>query len=240
VALDDVTDLSRAVRVLAWGELARQIAHEIKNPLTPIRLGVQHLRRAYEAPRQDFGEVLDHTSRQILAEIERLDAVARAFSRFGAPPAGQEPLASVDAAAVAQDTAALYGLGDEGRVSVDGESRMQVLARRDELKEVLINLVENARAAGAENVTIRLAVGAEMEIAVQDDGPGISAEDLPRVLDPQFSTTTSGAGLGLAICRRLVESWGGRITVASDVGQGTTVRLMLAAAGSAGSAGSAG
>jgi signal transduction histidine kinase len=227
VALDDVTDLSRVVRVLAWGELARQIAHEIKNPLTPIRLGVQHLRRAYEAPRQDFGDVLDRTSRQILAEIERLDAVARAFSRFGAPPAGQEPLAQVDAAAVAQDTAALYALGEQGRVAVTGAGPLLVRARRDELKEVLINLVENARAAGAGNVTIRLADGAEASIAVEDDGPGISPEDLPRVLDPQFSTTTSGAGLGLAICRRLVESWEGRIAVESQPGAGTTVRLVL-------------
>jgi nitrogen fixation/metabolism regulation signal transduction histidine kinase len=227
VALDDVTDLSRVVRVLAWGELARQIAHEIKNPLTPIRLGVQHLRRAYEAPRQDFGEVLDHTSRQILAEIERLDAVARAFSRFGAPPAGQEPLAKVDAAAVAQDTAALYALGEQGRVTVAGPRPVPVFARRDELKEVLINLVENARAAGAANVTIELTAGTEVAIAVQDDGPGISPDDLPRVLDPQFSTTTSGAGLGLAICRRLVESWGGHIAVESAPGNGTTVRLVL-------------
>jgi nitrogen fixation/metabolism regulation signal transduction histidine kinase len=227
VALDDVSDLSRVVRVLAWGELARQIAHEIKNPLTPIRLGVQHLRRAYEAPRGDFGEVLDHTSRQILAEIERLDAVARAFSRFGAPPAGQEPLARVDAAAVAQDTAALYALGEQGRVEVTGARPLMVHARRDELKEVLINLVENARAAGATNVTIRLTDGTEAAVAVEDDGPGISAEDLPRVLDPQFSTTTSGAGLGLAICRRLVESWDGRIPVERAPGTGTTVRLVL-------------
>jgi nitrogen fixation/metabolism regulation signal transduction histidine kinase len=231
VALDDVTDLSRVVRVLAWGELARQIAHEIKNPLTPIRLGVQHLQRAYEAPRGDFGEVLDHTSRQILAEIERLDAVARAFSRFGAPPAGQEPLARVDAAAVAQDTAALYALGEQGRVVVTGARPLMVRARPDELKEVLINLVENARAAGAANVAIRLSDGTESTIAVEDDGPGIAAADLPRVLDPQFSTTTSGAGLGLTICRRLVESWDGRISVESSPGRGTTVRLVLRSAG---------
>ena len=110
----------------------------------------------------------------------------------------------------------------------DLNSALQVMLA---FKEVLINLIENARAAGAENVTMRLAAGTEMEIAVQDDGPGISPEDLPRVLEPQFSTTTSGAGLGLAICRRLVESWGGRITVASGAGQGTTVRLMLRLAG---------
>jgi nitrogen fixation/metabolism regulation signal transduction histidine kinase len=228
VALDDVTDLSHAVRILAWGELARQIAHEIKNPLTPIRLGVQHLRRAFDASRGDFPDVLDRTSRQILAEIERLDAIARAFSRFGAPPAGTEPLGEVDAAEVARDTAALYALGEQEFVRVEGVTPARALARRDELKEVLINLVENARAAGASAVTIRFQPsGTELDVAVEDNGRGISAEDLPRVLEPQFSTTTSGAGLGLAICRRLVESWDGRIAVESAVGSGTTVRLAL-------------
>jgi two-component system, NtrC family, nitrogen regulation sensor histidine kinase NtrY len=230
VALDDVTDLSHAVRILAWGELARQIAHEIKNPLTPIRLGVQHLRRAFDASRGDFPEILDRTSRQILAEIERLDAIARAFSRFGAPPAGTEPLGPVDAGDVARDTAALYALGEEEVVRVDGVAPATVVARRDEFKEVLINLVENARAAGASRVTIRLRPsGADLEVAVEDNGRGIPADDLPRVLEPQFSTTTSGTGLGLAICRRLVESWGGRIAVESEPGVGTTVRLMLRA-----------
>jgi signal transduction histidine kinase len=230
VALDDVTDLSHAVRILAWGELARQVAHEIKNPLTPIRLGVQHLRRVFDASRGDFPEILDRTSRQILAEIERLDAIARAFSRFGAPPAGTEPLGSVDVAEVARDAAALYALGEQEVVRVEGVPPAPALARRDELKEVLINLVENARVAGARVVTIRLG-GADDEVAimVEDDGRGIPAEDLPRVLEPRFSTTTSGTGLGLAICRRLVESWNGRIAVESTEGVGTTVRLVLRA-----------
>jgi len=228
VAVDDVTDLARAVRVLAWGELARQIAHEIKNPLTPIRLGVQHLRRAYDAPRGEFADTLDRTSRQILAEIERLDAIARAFARFGAPPAGAEPLGHVDVAEVARDTAALYALGTDVTVAVEAEGRVPALARRDELKEVLINLVENARAAGATTIGIRVAgEGNGAGVAVRDDGRGIAASDLPRIFEPQFSTTTSGTGLGLAICRRLVESWGGTIAVESDVGRGTTVRLQL-------------
>jgi signal transduction histidine kinase len=228
VAVDDVTDLARAVRVLAWGELARQVAHEIKNPLTPIRLGVQHLRRAYDAPRGDFADTLDRTSRQILAEIERLDAIARAFSRFGAPPAGAEPLAPVDVAEVARDTAALYALGESGAVRVVADGPVPAQARRDELKEVLINLVENARAARARDITIEVSRrGRGVAVAVRDDGEGIAAGDLPRVFEPRFSTTTSGAGLGLAICKRLVESWGGRIAVESEVGRGTTVRLAL-------------
>jgi nitrogen fixation/metabolism regulation signal transduction histidine kinase len=232
VALDDVTDLARAVRVLAWGELARQIAHEIKNPLTPIRLGVQHLRRAYDAPRGDYGDVLERTSRQILAEIERLDAIARAFSRFGAPPSGAEPLGRVDAVEVARDTAALYALAEGPGVHVEADAPALVRARRDELKEVLINLIENARAAGAGAITI--AAGSEnggCVLTVRDDGRGIPPEDLHRVFEPQFSTTTSGTGLGLAICRRLVESWGGRIAVESAPDRGTTVRVILLAAG---------
>ncbi|HET7039126.1 MAG TPA: ATP-binding protein, partial [Gemmatimonadales bacterium] len=228
VALDDVTDLARAVRVLAWGELARQIAHEIKNPLTPIRLGVQHLRRVYDAPRGNFAETLDQTSRQILAEIERLDAIARAFSRFGAPPSGGEPLGRVDVVEVARDTAALYALGDTEGVQVVADGPVPAQARRDELKEVLINLIENARAASARQIAIEVGRAPDgVAVLVRDDGRGILADDLPRVFEPRFSTTTSGAGLGLAICKRLVESWGGRIAVESEAGRGTVVRLLL-------------
>ncbi len=227
VALDDVTDLARAVRVLAWGELARQVAHEIKNPLTPIRLGIQHLRRSFNAPRGDYAETLDRTSKQMLAEIERLDAIARAFSRFGAPPAEAEPLEVVDLVEVARDTAALYTLGESDAVRVESEGPATGTARRDELKEVLINLIENARTAGARHVTISLAAANETaSIALRDDGQGIPPEDLPRIFEPQFSTTTSGTGLGLAICKRLVESWGGEIAVESG-GDGTTVTIRV-------------
>jgi two-component system nitrogen regulation sensor histidine kinase NtrY len=228
VALDDVTDLARAVRVLAWGELARQIAHEIKNPLTPIRLGVQHLRRAYRTPRGDYDEVLDRTSRQILAEIERLDAIARAFSRFGAPPSGAEPLGRVDAVEVVRDTAGLYALADGAGVRVEADGLVPVLARPDELKEVLINLIENARAAGASAIVLTVAAPEGTPVlVVRDNGHGMPAEHLARLFEPQFSTTTSGTGLGLAICRRLVESWGGRIMVESAPAAGTTVRVEL-------------
>lgn len=230
LTLDDTTELSRAVRVLAWGELARQVAHQIKNPLTPIRLGIQHLTRAYARPREDFSEVLGRTSRQMLAEIERLDAIARAFSRFGAPPAELAPLAPVEVAGIARDTAALYSLGDEGRVAVEGDVSATGLARRDELKEVLINVIENAHAADATSVTITVAAlpAGGARIVIVDDGRGVPPEHLARVFEPQFSTTTSGSGLGLTICRRLVESWGGTIALESAPDGGTTVTIALA------------
>ncbi|HMH84188.1 MAG TPA: ATP-binding protein [Gemmatimonadales bacterium] len=228
VALDDATALTRAARVLAWGEMARQVAHEIKNPLTPIRLGIQHLQRAREKQEgRDFDATLAETAERILAEIDRLDAIARAFSRFASPALEALPLESVDLHAVAREVVRLYTLGgtDAGaRVELAGAAGPPASARRDEVKEVLVNLLENSRNAGARHVTVRISDGG-CGLAVEDDGRGIAPDVLPRVFDPAFSTTSSGSGLGLAIARRLVESWGGTIGLTSLQGRGTTVTI---------------
>src|SRR4029079_19660128 len=106
--------LSRAERGLAWGEMARQVAHEIKNPLTPVRLGIQHLQRAHRDRRPDFDQTLDDTARRILSEIDRLDTIARAFSRFAAPGAEPPPLERLDVVAVATEGVQLYRLAGGG------------------------------------------------------------------------------------------------------------------------------
>jgi two-component system nitrogen regulation sensor histidine kinase NtrY len=234
LTLDDVTELARAQRVLAWGEMARQVAHEIKNPLTPIRLGVQHLRRA--RGREDFDAVLEQKVTRILAEIDRLDEIAREFSRYGGAPAARPPSEPTHGVAIVRDVVTLETMG-EGQVrwtlDVDGEPP-SALARGDELREVLLNLFENSRLAGSSNVraavhTVRDDEGSPaVEIVVADDGGGIADDVLPRIFEPHFSTRTSGSGLGLAITRRLVESWGGTVTIDSAVGKGTTVRVRLA------------
>jgi signal transduction histidine kinase len=237
-AAADVERGQEAQRVLAWGEMARQVAHEIKNPLTPIRLGIQHLMRLHRERPAELGGVLDSTGRRILAEIDRLDAIARAFSRFALPTAERPPLEAVDASAVVREVVGLYQLGETPvRWEVTAEPGIAVRARRDELSEVLVNLFENARDAGATRVEVHAArCGPEpggpadlaARIEVRDDGRGIPAELVPRVFEPRFSTTTSGSGLGLAIARRLVEGWGGTIAIASTPGAGTTVTLRLA------------
>lgn len=226
------TQEQRTARVLAWGEMARQVAHEIKNPLTPIKLSVQHLRRAHADGRPDFGEILNTNVEQILAEIDRLSEIARVFSRYGAPPEAAGPLEPVDVGAVIREALTLYRAGDarvEYRDSVEvGLPRAR--GRASELKEVILNLVENAHAAldgeGRVVVTART-VGQTVEIAVSDNGPGIPAEFLPQIFEPHFSTRSSGTGLGLAIVRRLVESWGGSVAAESEPGQGTTVYVRM-------------
>ncbi len=233
IALDDITELSRAARVLAWGEMARQVAHEIKNPLTPIRLGMQHLLRVRDRA-EDFDRSFTETTTRILAEIDRLDAIARAFSRFGAPAADRVPLEAVNLVAVAREVVQLYALGaephrDAARFTVTGSGGAPAQARRDEVMEVLVNLLENARQAGARQVTVNVADDG-LTLTVSDDGRGIAPGTLSRVFEPAFSTTSSGSGLGLAIARRLVESWGGEIGLLSTPEKGTRVWLRLRAA----------
>ncbi len=236
LTIDDLTELARAQRVLAWGEMARQVAHEIKNPLTPIRLGMQHLRRAYVDGRGNFAEVLDRNVTRVLEEIDRLDEIARAFSRYGTAPDQRAPGAPIDAAAIVRDVVALERIGQGSVVwSVDGADAPRfAIARDDELREVLLNLLENARHANARVVTARVASSdGAVTIAVTDDGEGIPPELQSRVFEPHFSTRTSGSGLGLAISRRLIDGWGGAIRLDSEAGRGTTVTMTLRAAGDA-------
>ena len=174
---------------------------------------------------------MEETAVRILAEIDRLDTIARAFSRFAAPALAQDPVEPVDLAAIAGEVVQLYQLAGEGavatvRLEVAGAAWGQ--SRRDELKEVLVNLLENARNAGARTITVEVSVGC---VAVRDDGSGIPPSLLPRIFEPRFSTTTSGSGLGLAIVRRLVESWGGMVEVDSVVGRGTTATVSFAISG---------
>jgi nitrogen fixation/metabolism regulation signal transduction histidine kinase len=233
LSLEDVTDELRSERILAWGEMAQQVAHEVKNPLTPIKLGVQHIRRAWEDGTPDYEEILTRNVDTILIEIDRLAAIASSFSRFAAPtPAGDAPLEAVDLVRVVGEVLDLYAAGG-GAVEFIFTKKSDlppILGRSGELKEVLINLLENARAAlpmGGKVVVEAEARGREVDLNVRDNGTGIPPELLARIFDPHFSTRSTGTGLGLAIVRRLVESWGGRVKAESRAEKGTVLRLRL-------------
>jgi signal transduction histidine kinase len=212
--------------------MARQVAHEIKNPLTPIRLGVQHLKRAHRDGRVDYERVLEQNVGRILAEIDRLDEIARAFSRYGTAPAERPAGVPIDVAAIVRDVVELERMG-EGEVDwrVSGTDEPAVgIATGDELREVLLNVLENARLASARRVDVNVGRNdGRVEIVVEDNGVGIPDDVLPKIFEPHFSTRTSGSGLGLAISRSIVDAWGGEISVSSARGQGTRVVIALAA-----------
>ncbi|MDX1647605.1 MAG: ATP-binding protein, partial [Longimicrobiales bacterium] len=235
VALDDVTDELRAERVLAWGEMARQVAHEVKNPLTPIKLSIQHVKRAWTDDHPDFEGILQRNADAMLAEIDRLAEIAQSFSRFGAPGSQDAPMEAVFVGDVVDEVMALYG-GSAARIrfEADVERRLPpVLARTTELKEVLVNLLENARLAGRDGTRVWIQARRSprdpetVVLSVHDDGAGIPPDVLPRVFEPQFSTRSKGTGLGLAIVQRVVRAWGGSVAVESEVGEGTTVSVRL-------------
>ncbi len=223
LALDDLTDATQAARVLAWGEMARQVAHEIKNPLTPIRLGMQHLERVRRDRPEALPAAFQETAARILGEIDRLDTIARAFSRFGLPAGEQGALEAVELAAAAREAVSLYQLARDGlQVELVTGAPVRRPARRAEVKEVLGNLIEHARNAGARRIRVLVD---HAGLAVEDDGRGMPEELLARIFEPRLSTTTSGAGLGLPIVKRLVEGWGATVSVWSELGRGTRVTI---------------
>ena len=168
--------------------------------------------------------MLEQNVERILAEIDRLDEIARAFSRYGTAPAERRQAAPIDVAAIVRDVVELERMGEgevEWRLSGADEPAIAI-ASGDELREVVLNVLENARLANARHVDVALASSdGRVDIAVADDGVGIPDEVLPKIFEPHFSTRTSGSGLGLAISRSLVDAWGGEITVSSTRGSGT-------------------
>jgi two-component system nitrogen regulation sensor histidine kinase NtrY len=151
LSIEDITDELRTERILAWGEMAQQVAHEVKNPLTPIKLSVQHIQRAWKDQKGEFETVLERNVGAILSEIDRLAEIATGFSRFGVPgAAGDVPLEAVDVGAVAREVLTLYRGGEGGPIEFAADipdDLPLISARETEFKEVLSNLFENARSA---------------------------------------------------------------------------------------------
>ena len=235
LSLEDVTDELRSERIVAWGQMARQVAHEVKNPLTPIKLSVEHVRRAWHDRRRDFSAILERNVESILREIDRLAEIARSFSRYGSPRKASElPLGGVRLNVAVEEILALYQSDEQGIViHTDLPAGLPpVRARESEFKEVLINLLENAREAVKPSGRVHIgASGGDRSVRLQvsDDGRGIEPELLGRIFEPRFSTSSTGTGLGLAIVQRLVRSWGGRVSAESTPGVGTTMSIRFVA-----------
>ena len=227
VVFEDVTELIRSQKLAAWSEMARQVAHEIKNPLTPIKLSAQFVGRAWRDEKENFGEILEDGLGSIGEQVEILRRIAAEFSQFGRrQELKPEPL---DLAALLNEVLAPYR-GETLQVEWSGIETLTVTADREALRKVLLNLVENARQAmeGSGRLGVSLASRAgRTELALRDHGPGIPEEALERLFEPYFSTKTSGTGLGLAISAQLVEEMGGELSVKNHPEGGAVATLAL-------------
>ncbi len=254
IVFEDVTELIRSKQLIAWSEMARQVAHEIKNPLTPMKLSAQQVLRAYRDRADDFDRVLEDGVATIIEQIESLRRIAVEFSQFSRMP--ERRIENVDINMVLEESLVQYErtIGTTVEIVKDLDRSIPKLRLdRDELKRVFLNLIENAVQAMPDGGRLRARsgrwreasrrsryefsissrdayqepLGNYVEISLTDTGIGISPHDSGKLFEPNFSTKTHGSGLGLAICRGIIDGYGGEIGIESTPHVGTRVSIRL-------------
>ena len=231
VVFNDLTEIARAEKALAWQEVARRMAHEIKNPLTPIQLSTEHMIKKWQSRDEDFGKIFDRSTKAIIKEVESLKNLVNDFSRFGKMPEIRKTPVSVPA--IAGEVIELYkdykdvvikmsSRGEETPVELDPE----------QFKRVIINIVGNAIQAmhskGKVDIRIEYDVRANrVLIDIADNGPGIRDEDKEKLFLPYFSTKKDGTGLGLAIASKVVTDHRGYIRILDNEPSGTIFSIEL-------------
>jgi nitrogen fixation/metabolism regulation signal transduction histidine kinase len=222
--------LADAERVAAWQDMARRIAHEIKNPLSPIQIAIETLRKAHQKRLPEFDEIFEESTRAILEEVRRMEHIVREFSEFARLPRAKP--GALELGALIDDTLALYQPEDVPVEVVHGAASIALHADREQLTQVLVNLLQNAadaaRSAAAPQVTVRTEIlpGAAL-VHIDDNGPGIPEAERERVFEPYYTTKDHGTGLGLAIVRRIAFDHEGSVQVSASPLGGARFSLRL-------------
>ncbi len=224
--------LVQAERVAAWRELARRLAHELKNPLFPLQITVENMMRARERYPEQFDEVFREGAATLLAELSQLKQIVGRFSDFAKMPAPQ--IQPVEFNALVTDTLKLFA-GQLAQARVQAVTELDAAVRTvpvdaEQMARVLRNLVLNAIDAMPEGGTLTVrtaALAGGVRLAISDTGQGLTPEECARLFTPYYTTKTHGTGLGLAIVQSVVSDHGGRISVESEKGKGSTFRIEL-------------
>jgi signal transduction histidine kinase len=227
-------ELGRTHELKAWADMSRQVAHDIKNPLTPIQLAAEHLQRVHEDQQRPMGPVFDQCISTVLHQVRLLRQIASEFSNFATAPSPR--LVRVPVLRLLEEVVQPYraGLASVTRIDIDvPPDTPDALADRTLLARALTNLIENALQAMPAGGSLQLRASADppahVRIVCADTGVGMSEDAVARAFEPHFSTKTSGSGLGLANARRNIEACGGSISMESTPGQGTTLVVRLPA-----------
>lgn len=226
---DSERKLSQTNRELAWRQMARQVAHEIKNPLTPMRLSIQHLERAWKVKSNSLDKMFPRVMKTLMVQIDSLVRIANSFHEFAKMPDPVKDKIMVNE--VLLEVVDLYAQSEEATWLIDiPQEKFYAFSDRDQLSRCFNNIIKNALQAIDENGTIHISMAIENQhalIHIKDNGKGMTEEVQKKVFEPNFSTKNSGMGLGLAIVRRIIESSGGSINFESKLNKGTTFIINL-------------
>ena len=222
--------LASSERESAWREMARQVAHEIKNPLTPMKLSIQHLEKSWDEQAPDWDQRLKRFSAALIEQIDSLSAIATEFSDFAKMPLPVNE--RLDLNDVIRAALSLYRDISPVRFRFTPEEERYVVCDRRQLLRVLTNLLNNAIQAIGQKVDGEISIsvttaGPDHEIRISDNGPGIPPAQSEKIFHPNFTTKSGGTGLGLAIVREIVNSQGGAVSFISEEGTGTTFIITL-------------
>jgi nitrogen fixation/metabolism regulation signal transduction histidine kinase len=237
LVFDDITELLQAQREAAWGEVARRLAHEIKNPLTPIQLSAERIRKKLlDVIDPTSAELLDRATQTIVQQVEAMRDMVNAFSEYARAPAMNRTLLNINHLII--QVADLYpAQHNQPVVRLDlEESLPDISVDGARMRQVLHNLIRNALEAleSQDNGEVVLSTKFVekkkrhyIQIVVRDNGPGLPADSREKIFEPYVTTKAKGTGLGLAIVKKLVEEHGGEISIESEVNEGTSVKLLL-------------
>ncbi len=223
--------LAQNEREMAWREMARQVAHEIKNPLTPMKLNIQYLRQAMKNNQPNVKELTERVSESIIEQIDNLSYIASEFSNFAKMPEAKPDLLNV--AELLRTAAELYLNTEDLKVSFQmNTNKIMVISDKSQLLRVFTNILENAKQAIPEERNGEITIATSFEegfvtIAFTDNGSGIDDEAAQRIFQPYFTTKSSGTGLGLAMTRKIIEFWKGEIWFETQQNEGTTFYIKL-------------
>lgn len=225
-------ELAKAEREAAWKEMAQQVAHEIKNPLTPMKLNLQHLQRRLQQDPGNSEELrpqVEKLTQNIIEQINSLNKIASDFSKFAKPI--REPFKIVELNELITSVADLYSNNEEIDLHVEiPEKPVCVVGVADELRRVFINLAKNGIEAMNNSGILTLKMrrtGNKATVTIADNGEGICSENRDKIFVPNFSTKSSGTGLGLAISKQIIEAHNGTIAFTSETGKGTSFTVTL-------------
>jgi PAS domain S-box-containing protein len=236
IVFDDITTLLQAQREAAWGEVARRLAHEIKNPLTPIQLSAERLRRKYLGTSSGEADLLDRATHTIIQQVEAMKQMVNAFSEYARTPTMQ--VSRFDVNALITEVSELYA-HQEKPLSITlalGQELPQIEADAGRLRQVLHNLLRNSIEATEHQDNARVEIATRrvpgsapelIEIRVTDNGPGFASDIVHQAFDPYVTSKPKGTGLGLAIVKKLVEEHGGQISARNREHGGAEIVILL-------------